>query len=119
MLVTNASAEPVRAAMMADGTAVYEGSMPTRVGQLALEARGMAPIPVENRYGGLHRVFTIWFTPNLVPAAFFVGVLAITLNLGFALGTAAIVVGTVLGAMLVSVMCTWGPRTGLGQLPLA
>jgi purine-cytosine permease-like protein len=67
----------------------------------------------------VHRVFTIWFTPNLVSAAFFVGVLAVDLNLGFALGTAAIVVGTVPGAMLVSVMCTWGPRTGLGQLPLA
>ena len=102
---------------MSDVTAVYEGAMPTRAGQITLETRGMAPIPLENRYGGLHRVFTVWFTPNLVPAAFFVGVLA--LNLGFALGTIAIVVGTVLGALLVSVMCTWGPRTGLGQLPLA
>ena len=77
----------------------------------------MAPIPLANRYGGLHRIFTIWFTPNLVPAAFFIGVLA--LNLGFALGTLAIVLGTVLGALLVSVLCSWGPRTGVGQLPLA
>ena len=59
----------------------------------------------------------MWFTPNLVPAAFFIGVLAV--NLGFALGTLAIVVGTVLGALPVAVMCTWGPRTGVGQLPLA
>jgi nucleobase:cation symporter-1, NCS1 family len=102
---------------MADGTAVYEGAMPARAGQITLETRGMAPIPLDNRYGGLHRVFTVWFTPNLVPAAFFVGVLA--LNLGFGLGAAAIVVGTVLGALLVAVMCTWGPSTGLGQLPLA
>src|SRR5215469_3798767 len=91
--------------------------MPTRAGQIALETRGMAPIPQENRYGGLHRIFTVWFTPNLVPAAFFVGVLA--LNLGFALGTLAIVVGTLLGGLPVAIMCTWGPSTGLGQLPLA
>jgi nucleobase:cation symporter-1, NCS1 family len=103
--------------LMADRTAVYEGAMPTRAGQVTLETRGMAPIPLENRYGGLHRIFTVWFTPNLVPAAFFIGVLAV--NLGFALGTLAIVVGTVLGALPVAVMCTWGPRTGLGQLPLA
>ncbi len=103
--------------LMADRTAVYEGAMPTRAGQVTLETRGMAPIPLENRYGGLHRIFTVWFTPILVPAAFFIGVLAV--NLGFALGTLAIVVGTVLGALPVAVMCTWGPRTGVGQLPLA
>jgi NCS1 family nucleobase:cation symporter-1 len=77
----------------------------------------MAPIPLDNRYGGVYRIFTVWFTPNLVPAAFFVGVIAF--SLGFALGTLAIVVGTVLGSVLVAVMCSWGPRTGLGQLPLA
>lgn len=102
---------------MADDTSVYAGVMPSREGELSLEMHGMAPIPLANRYGGLHRIFTIWFTPNLVPAAFFIGVLA--LNLGFALGAVAIVLGTVLGALLVSVLCSWGPSTGVGQLPLA
>src|SRR5215470_3609374 len=106
-----------RHSLMSDNTAVYAGAMPSRQGELALEMHGMAPIPAENWYGSIHRIFTVWFTPNLVPAAFFVGVLA--LNLGFALGTAAIVIGTVLGALLVSTMCSWGPSTGLGQLPLA
>src|SRR6185437_1757614 len=104
---------------MSNDTTVYEGAMPTRVGQIALETRGMAPIPLDNRYGGLHRVFTVWFTPNLVPAAFFVGALAPILGLGFGLGLAAILLGTILGSLLVSVMCSWGPRTGVGQLPLA
>ena len=102
---------------MSDDTSVYAGVMPSREGELSLEMHGMAPIPLANRYGGLHRIFTIWFTPNLVPAAFFIGVLA--LNLGFALGTLAIAAGTVLGALLVSVLCSWGPSTGVGQLPLA
>ena len=98
---------------------IYGGRMPTREGDRSLEMRGMAPIPIENRYGGLHRIFTVWFGPNLVPAAFFIGVVAISLGIGFWLGLIAIVVGTVLGAQLVSIMCTWGPRTGVAQLPLA
>src|SRR5260370_10672114 len=102
---------------MADGIKVFEGAMPARAGQIALETRGMAPIPLDNRYGGLHRVFTVWFAPNLVPAAFFVG--GIAFNLGFALGTAAIVLGTAVGSLLVAVICSWGPSTGLGPLPLA
>src|SRR6266567_6929183 len=102
---------------MPEDTSVYTGAMPTREGELTVEMHGMAPVPVANRYGGIHRIFTIWFTPNLVPAAFFIGVLA--LDLGFALGAVAIVTGTVLGALLVSVLCSWGPRTGVGQLPLA
>src|SRR5258708_2443182 len=102
---------------MAGGTGVYEGAMPTRAGPITLETRGMAPIPLDNRHGGLDRVFTVGFAPNLVPAAFFVGVIAF--NLGFAVGAAAIVVGTVVGSLLVAVMCSWGPSTGWGQLPLA
>jgi NCS1 family nucleobase:cation symporter-1 len=104
---------------MAQDSSVYEGAMPAREGEFSLEMHGMAPIPVDNRYGGLHRVFTVWFTPNLVPAAFFVGALAPVLGLGFGLGLAAILLGTILGSLLVAVMCSWGPRTGVGQLPLA
>lgn len=98
---------------------VYEGSMPSHEGQTTLEMHGMAPIPLENRYGRLHRVFTVWFTPNLVPAAFFIGALATVIGVGFWLGLVSIVLGTLLGGLLVSVMGTWGPRTGVGQLPLA
>lgn len=96
---------------------IYGGSMPTREGELTLEMHGMTPIPLENRYGGIHRIFTVWFMPNLVPAAFFIGVIAY--SLGFWLGVVAIVVGTLLGAQLVAILCSWGPTTGVGQLPLA
>jgi NCS1 family nucleobase:cation symporter-1 len=47
----------------------------------------------------------------------FSGTLAIVLGLGFWLGLLAMVIGTVLGALLVSYLSTWGPRTGAGQLP--
>lgn len=99
---------------------VYAGSMPTHEGSASLELRGMAPIPLTNRYGRLHRQFTIWFTPNLVPAGFFIGSLATSFaGIGFRLGVVAIVVGTLLGGLLVAGLGTWGPRTGVGQIPLA
>ena len=41
--------------LMAEKTTVYAGAMPSRQGQLALEMHGMAPIPVENRYGRAHK----------------------------------------------------------------
>ena len=100
---------------------VFGGQMPSGEGQGVLEMHGMAPIPLDNRYGRLHRVFTVWFTPNLVPSAFFIGTLASAsyIGLGFGLGAVAIVLGTLLGGLLVAIPCTWGPRTGVGQIPLA
>lgn len=98
------------------------GAMPSRENDLrTLETRGIAPVPADNRYGSLHRVFTVWFSPNLVVAAFFIGTLATAsfVGIGFGLGVAAIVLGTVIGSLPAAYMCTWGPRTGVAQLPLA
>jgi len=98
---------------------VFEGPRPTRPGDLVLEGQGMAPIPDGHRYGGVHRMFTVWFTPNMVLSGVFAGTLAVVFGLGFGLGLVAIVVGTIIGALPVAILCTWGPRTGTAQLPLA
>jgi nucleobase:cation symporter-1, NCS1 family len=98
---------------------IYEGARPIRTGDLALESHGMAPIPTDTRYGGLHRMFTVWFTPNMELSGVFTGTLAVTLGLGLSLGFTAIVIGTLIGSVPVAILCTWGPRTGMGQLPLA
>lgn len=73
-------------------------------GETVLEVHGMAPIPEHNRYGRRHRIFTVWFTPNLVPAGFFIGTLGTASNIGvdFGLGVVCIVLRTVLGGLLVS-----------------
>ncbi|MBO0772212.1 MAG: cytosine permease [Actinobacteria bacterium] len=95
--------------------------MPTRENDLrTLETRGIAPIPADSRYGSLHRVFTVWFSPNLVVAAFFIGTLATAsfVGIGFRLGVVAIVAGTVIGSLPAAYMCSWGPGTGVAQLPL-
>jgi nucleobase:cation symporter-1, NCS1 family len=102
-----------------DELRVFEGLRPTRTGDLALESQGMAPIPDDDRYGGVHRMFTVWFTPNMVLAGVFAGTLAVVFGLGLGLGLVAIVLGTIIGSLPVAILCTWGPRTGTAQVPLA
>ena len=72
----------------------------------------MEPIPENARYGSVSRVFTVWFTPNLVPAAFFIGTLATLsfLQLGFWTSILAIIVGNVVGSAFVGLLSTMGPK---------
>src|SRR4051812_33023987 len=95
--------------------------MPTHEGDLTVEAHGMDPIPETARYGSVNRVFTVWFTPNLVPAAFFIGTLVTLdfLKLGFFTSVLAIVVGNLVGAYFVGLLSTMGPKLGLAQIPAA
>jgi nucleobase:cation symporter-1, NCS1 family len=105
---------------MATDTMPLEG-MPTHEGDLSIEAHGMEPIPESFRYGSVGRVFTVWFTPNLVPAAFFIGTLVTLdfLKLGFVTSILAIIVGNVVGSAFVGILSTMGPKTGMAQLPAA
>jgi NCS1 family nucleobase:cation symporter-1 len=105
---------------MTTGAITQEG-MPTHEGDLSIEAHGFEPIPESARYGSVSRIFTVWFTPNLVPAAFFIGTLAAAdfLKVGFVTGVLAIVVGTVVGSVLVGALSTMGPATGMAQMPFA
>lgn len=95
--------------------------MPTHEGDLSIEAHGMDPIPEGARYGSVGRLFTVWFTPNLVPAAFFIGTLVTLdfLKLGFVTSILAIVVGNVVGSFFVALLSTMGPKLGLAQMPAA
>jgi NCS1 family nucleobase:cation symporter-1 len=95
--------------------------MPTHEGDLTIEARGFEPIPETSRYGSVSRIFTVWFTPNLVPAAFFIGLLATApfLQVGFVTGILAIIVGNLVGSVIVGALSTMGPATGMAQMPLA
>jgi nucleobase:cation symporter-1, NCS1 family len=100
---------------------VATDGMPTHEGDMSIEAHGFEPIPETARYGSIGRVFTVWFTPNLVPAAFFIGTLAAAsfLKVGFLTGVLAIVLGNVIGSVLVGILGTMGPATGMAQMPLA
>ena len=97
------------------------GGMPTHEGDMSIEAHGMEPIPESGRYGSVGRVFTVWFTPNLVPAAFFIGTLVTLdfLKLGFFTSLLAIIVGNLVGSYFVALLSTMGPKLGLAQMPAA
>ena len=97
--------------------ATFSGHRPARAGDLSVETHGIAPIGEDQRYGTPGRLFTVWFAPQINVAGIFSGTLAIVLGLGFWLGLLAMVIGTVLGALIVGYLSTWGPRTGTGQLP--
>jgi nucleobase:cation symporter-1, NCS1 family len=101
------------------GTAAFHGTRPRHDGHMVLESHGMAPIPEDQRYGASWRNFTVWFAPNLELSGIFTGTLAFTIGLGFWPGVIAIVIGVILGALPVALLATWGPKTGMGQLPLA
>jgi NCS1 family nucleobase:cation symporter-1 len=100
-------------------TAAFHGRRPQHDGHMVMETHGMAPIPEDQRYGASWRNFTVWFAPNMELSGVFTGTLAFTLGLGFWAGFIAIVVGVILGALPVALLATWGPKTGMGQLPLA
>jgi nucleobase:cation symporter-1, NCS1 family len=102
-----------------DELRVFEGVRPSRTGDMALESQGMSPIPADSRYGGIHRMFTVWFTPNMELSGVFAGTLAVVFGLGFRLGLVAIIAGTIIGSLPVAILCTWGPKTGTAQVPLA
>ena len=102
-----------------DELGIFDGVRPRRQGDLAVESQGMAPIPADERYGTVWRMFTVWFTPNMELSGVFAGTLAALFGLGFWPGLVAIVAGTVIGSVPVAVLCTWGPQTGTGQVPLA
>ena len=87
-----------------DELSVFDGVRPTRAGDLALESHGIAPIPAEHRYGGVYRMFTVWFTPNMELSGVFAGTLAALLGLGFWPGLVAIVLGTVIGSVPVALL---------------
>ncbi|MFD7712078.1 purine-cytosine permease family protein [Streptomyces sp. NPDC059786] len=103
----------------AEGRGVFDGRMPAAPGDLRIEARGIAPVPKDARYGGPGRLFTVWFAPNLTMTGVFTGTLGAALGLDFATALTAVVLGTLLGAVPTAYLGTWGSRTGAGQLPLA
>ncbi len=114
-----AGTRPIRTSDVLGAASVFDGARPVRHGDLVTETHGMAPVPESERYGSTWRNATVWFAPNMELSGIFTGTLAFTLGLGFWPGFAAILLGVVLGALPVAILSLWGPRTGMGQLPLA
>ena len=99
--------------------ALTRDTMPKGEGDMTVEGHGIEPIPAAARYGSVYRLFTVWFTPNLVPAAFALGIIVAGFHLGFIPGLLAVLVGNVIGSAVVAVLGTMGPKLGLGQIPIS
>src|ERR687886_439486 len=64
----------------------------------------------------LEKVFWSHFSPNLVPAAWVIGVLVVVIGLDFWTGLVAIIVGNILGSLPVALAGLIGPKTRLTQM---
>jgi NCS1 family nucleobase:cation symporter-1 len=95
----------------------FSGRTPSGPGDLSVETHGIAPVPLDKRYGAPRRLFSVWFAPQVNMTGVVTGALAIELGLGFWLGLLAVTIGTLLGSLVVGYLSTWGPRTGTAQLP--
>ncbi|MGH8922023.1 MAG: purine-cytosine permease family protein, partial [Actinomycetes bacterium] len=91
---------------------------PAAPNDLRIELRGVQPVDPSRRFGHPARLFTLWFTAQISPSTFFVGVLGTAgfIGLGWRWGLVAIVAGNVLGSITVALLATLGCRTGAPQL---
>ncbi|WP_327140701.1 purine-cytosine permease family protein [Nocardia sp. NBC_01327] len=82
-----------------------------------IEVLGVEPIPPELRHGGPRSLFTLWFGANTQFATLSVGALSTAVfGLDLVPAILAIVLGTLISSVLVGVLSTRGPATGLPQL---
>ncbi|KUM89202.1 MULTISPECIES: purine-cytosine permease family protein [Streptomyces] len=84
---------------------------------IAVEATGSEPVPEAERHGGPLQLVWTWASPNIEFATVFIGVIAVLFfGLSFWQATAAIVLGTALGAITQGVLSLDGPRFGVPQM---
>lgn len=74
------------------------------------------PLSNEQRDLRSKSMFTIWFASNLTIGDFAVGFIPIYLGLGIGVSVAALVIGSLMGAVLLGLMSSTGPRSGLPQM---
>jgi NCS1 family nucleobase:cation symporter-1 len=84
---------------------------------IAVESAGSEPIPESERHGSPLQLLWTWASPNIEFATVFIGVIAVLFfGLSFWQATAAIVLGTALGALTQGVLSLDGPRFGVPQM---
>ncbi|MFI1710610.1 purine-cytosine permease family protein [Streptomyces griseoruber] len=84
---------------------------------IAVETAGSDPIPDAERHGSPLQLLWTWASPNIEFATVYIGVISVLFfGLGFWQATAAIVLGTALGAITQGVLSLDGPRFGVPQM---
>src|SRR5689334_16746307 len=80
-----------------------------------VESRHIDHIPAEARYGKPWHQFAFWFGSNVCVLNIVVGAVTVSIGLTFRQALIAIAVGTVVGALLIALHATQGPRLGVPQ----
>lgn len=82
-----------------------------------VEPIGIEHINESERHGGVSSVFTLWFGANVELATLTTGVAAVTLfGLSFWEAAIGLIVGNVIGALVLGLVSTYGPRLGVPQM---
>jgi NCS1 nucleoside transporter family len=97
---------------------VREGTYGDKVA--AVEPGGAEFIPLGDRHGKPHQQFWTWVSPNMEFATIFVGIIGVWFfGQSFWMATLAIVLGTALGSLSMSVLAARGPLFGVPQMVLS
>ncbi|MGW2719605.1 purine-cytosine permease family protein [Streptomyces sp. NPDC001492] len=84
---------------------------------IAVETAGSEPIPDAERHGTPLQLLWTWASPNIEFATVFIGVISVLFfGLSFWEATAAIVLGTAVGAITQGFLSLDGPRFGVPQM---
>jgi NCS1 family nucleobase:cation symporter-1 len=84
---------------------------------LEIEPQGLEHITAVQRHGRPFQMFTLWMAANLVLATWVIGNLAVgTFGVSMTGAFIALAIGNVLGALLLGLLSTFGPRLGVPQM---
>src|SRR5215472_5258629 len=81
-----------------------------------VESRHIDHIPAAARHGKPWHQFAFWFGSNVCVLNVVLGAITVSIGLTFWQALAAIAVGTLVGALLIALHATQGPRLGVPQM---
>ncbi len=82
-----------------------------------IEPIGIEHIKESERHGKVASVFTLWFGANVELATLTTGVAAVALfGLSFWQAAVGLIIGNVIGALILGLVSTFGPRLGVPQM---
>ncbi len=82
-----------------------------------IEQHTIYQIPLDQRHGKAHQLFTLWFGANLNVLTVVTGALATTIfQQSFLSGVIAILVGNLIGTIFMALHAAQGPRLGVPQM---
>jgi NCS1 family nucleobase:cation symporter-1 len=83
----------------------------------AIEQHTIYQIPLDQRHGKAHQLFTLWFGANLNVLTVVTGALATTIfHQSFLSAVAAILLGNLVGTIFMALHAAQGPRLGVPQM---